>query len=39
LRDISGGWPMVTASLKSMLETGRELPTDLLTSAKAQSHA
>jgi Activator of Hsp90 ATPase homolog 1-like protein len=23
LRDISGGWPMVLASLKSLLETGR----------------
>jgi uncharacterized protein YndB with AHSA1/START domain len=29
LRDISGGWPMVMASLKSFLETGRELPHDL----------
>jgi uncharacterized protein YndB with AHSA1/START domain len=29
LRDISGGWPMVIASLKSLLETGRELPADL----------
>ena len=29
LRDISGGWPMVIASLKSLLETGRELPPDL----------
>lgn len=29
LRDISGGWPMVMASLKSFLETGRELPADL----------
>jgi uncharacterized protein YndB with AHSA1/START domain len=29
LRDISGGWPLVIASLKSFLETGRELPTDL----------
>jgi len=28
-RDISGGWPMVIASLKSMLETGRPLPADL----------
>ena len=28
-RDISGGWPMVIASLKSILETGRELPIDL----------
>ncbi|MGY3484825.1 uncharacterized protein YndB with AHSA1/START domain [Bradyrhizobium sp. USDA 4011] len=31
LRDISGGWPMVIASLKSFLETGRELPADLPT--------
>jgi uncharacterized protein YndB with AHSA1/START domain len=29
LRDISGGWPMVIASLKSMLETGHPLPADL----------
>jgi uncharacterized protein YndB with AHSA1/START domain len=29
LRDISGGWPMVMASLKSLLETGRALPADL----------
>jgi uncharacterized protein YndB with AHSA1/START domain len=29
LRNISGGWPMVMASLKSFLETGRELPADL----------
>jgi uncharacterized protein YndB with AHSA1/START domain len=28
-RNISGGWPMVIASLKSLLETGRELPADL----------
>ncbi len=28
-RDISGGWPMVIASLKSLLETGRPLPADL----------
>ncbi|MCC8964584.1 SRPBCC family protein [Bradyrhizobium sp. Pear76] len=40
LRDISGGWPMVIASLKSFLETGRELPADLPTSgAKETSHA
>ena len=26
LRDISGGWPLVMASLKSFLETGREFP-------------
>ena len=32
LRDISGGWPMVIASLKSMLETGRALPADLSVS-------
>jgi uncharacterized protein YndB with AHSA1/START domain len=25
-RDISGGWPMVLASLKSLLETGQPLP-------------
>jgi uncharacterized protein YndB with AHSA1/START domain len=29
LRDISGGWPMVIASLKSLLETGHALPVDL----------
>jgi hypothetical protein len=29
LRDIAGGWPMVIASLKSLLETGHELPPDL----------
>ena len=29
LRSISSGWPMVMASLKSFLETGRELPADL----------
>ncbi|MBV9559903.1 MAG: SRPBCC family protein [Bradyrhizobium sp.] len=29
LRDISGGWPMVIASLKSLLETGKPLPADL----------
>lgn len=28
LRDISGGWPMVLASLKSELETGRALQFD-----------
>jgi len=27
-RDISGGWPMVIASLKSILETGHELTFD-----------
>ena len=25
-RDISGGWPMVLANLKSLLETGQPLP-------------
>jgi uncharacterized protein YndB with AHSA1/START domain len=30
LRDISGGWPLVIASLKSMLETGHPLPADVL---------
>jgi uncharacterized protein YndB with AHSA1/START domain len=29
LRSISGGWPMVVASLKSFLETGQPLPADL----------
>ena len=29
LRSISGGWPMVMASLKSFLETGQPLPADL----------
>jgi uncharacterized protein YndB with AHSA1/START domain len=28
LRDISGGWPMVLASLKSLLETGHALTID-----------
>ncbi len=29
LRDISSGWPMVIASLKSLLETGHALPSAL----------
>jgi uncharacterized protein YndB with AHSA1/START domain len=29
LRDVSGGWPLVIASLKSLLETGHPLPADL----------
>jgi len=29
MASISNGWPMVMASLKSFLETGRELPHDL----------
>jgi uncharacterized protein YndB with AHSA1/START domain len=40
LRDISGGWPMVIASLKSLLETGHALPADLPSSgAKEDTHA
>ena len=40
LRSISGGWPMVMASLKSFLETGRELPHDLPAyPLKEQGHA
>lgn len=37
LRDISGGWPLVMASLKSLLETGRELPHDLAQAVKEQA--
>ena len=33
LRDISGGWPMVIASLKSLLETGHAMPMDLKAGA------
>jgi len=36
LRDISGGWPMVMASLKSFLETGRALPHDLPSYASGE---
>ena len=36
LRDISGGWPLVMASLKSMLETGRALPADALQQSKQE---
>jgi uncharacterized protein YndB with AHSA1/START domain len=39
LRDISGGWPMVIASLKSLLETGHALPSDLPTIVKETSCA
>jgi uncharacterized protein YndB with AHSA1/START domain len=39
LRNISGGWPMVIASLKSMLETGRELPAEIMAGAKEESCA
>ena len=31
LRDISGGWPMVLANLKSLLETGRPLDIDTVS--------
>ena len=33
---ISEGWPMVIASLKSMLETGRPLPSDLKPSSQVE---
>jgi len=36
LRDISGGWPLVIASLKSMLETGQPLPADVLLQSKRE---
>jgi uncharacterized protein YndB with AHSA1/START domain len=36
LRDISGGWPMVIASLKSLLETGNPLPADVLALSKKE---
>ena len=40
LRDISGGWPLVIASLKSLLETGHPLPKDLSSCAgQEQSQA
>ncbi|SDN80619.1 SRPBCC family protein [Afipia sp. GAS231] len=39
LRDISGGWPMVIASLKSLLETGHALPSDLPSIAMETSCA
>jgi uncharacterized protein YndB with AHSA1/START domain len=38
-RDISGGWPMVIASLKSLLETGRELPTEVLAKSSCDAQA
>jgi uncharacterized protein YndB with AHSA1/START domain len=37
LRSISGGWPMVMASLKSFLETGRELAHDLALATKQEN--
>ncbi|MBV9458470.1 MAG: SRPBCC family protein [Bradyrhizobium sp.] len=40
LRDISGGWPMVIASLKSLLENGKPLPLELPSySAKEPARA
>src|SRR5215475_10009355 len=36
LRDISGGWPLVIASLKSLLETGHPLPADVLLQSKKE---
>jgi uncharacterized protein YndB with AHSA1/START domain len=38
-RGISGGWPMVIASLKSLLETGRALPADLPSCATEKTDA
>src|SRR5476649_2404949 len=38
-RDISGGWPMVLASLKSLLETGHALVIDPRVAAKETTHA
>jgi uncharacterized protein YndB with AHSA1/START domain len=38
LRDVSAGWPMVLASLKSILETGHALDIDPLA-AKELAHA
>jgi uncharacterized protein YndB with AHSA1/START domain len=38
LRDVSAGWPMVLASLKSILETGHALDIDL-AAAKELAHA
>jgi uncharacterized protein YndB with AHSA1/START domain len=37
LRDISAGWPMVIASLKSLLETGHALPADLPSNAAKET--
>ena len=40
LRNISGGWPMVLASLKSLLETGHALTLDPpICGAEAKVHA
>src|ERR1700737_1230109 len=37
LRNISGGWPMVVASLKSLLETGQALDIDPPTGAQKEA--
>jgi uncharacterized protein YndB with AHSA1/START domain len=37
LRNISGGWPMVIASLKSLLETGHPLPADLSSNSACEA--
>jgi len=37
LRDISGGWPMVLASLKSLLETGHALDIDPPSAATGEA--
>jgi uncharacterized protein YndB with AHSA1/START domain len=37
LRNISGGWPMVVASLKSLLETGHVLDIDPPTAAQKEA--
>jgi uncharacterized protein YndB with AHSA1/START domain len=39
LRDISGGWPLVIASLKSLLETGRPLPSTALAPSSQKEQA
>jgi uncharacterized protein YndB with AHSA1/START domain len=39
LRGISAGWPMVLASLKSLLETGHVLTIDPPVEAKETAHA
>ena len=36
-RDISGGWPMVIASLKSLLETGHPLPAGLSSNSACEA--
>ena len=36
LRGISDGWPMVIASLKSMLETGARCRSDLTSSSQKE---